>query len=55
MEGYDNRFVDHRIADIARGHATKVVRRVAALPAWTQELRPPLAMPRLAEIAAKYQ
>jgi tagaturonate reductase len=55
LERFRNPFLQHRIADIANNHATKVARRIQAFMDWVHERDPSLRMPHLAAIAQTYR
>ena len=55
LERFRNPFLQHRIADIANSHATKVARRIQAFMDWAHERDPSLRLPHLAEIALAYR
>jgi tagaturonate reductase len=38
LDRFLNPFLDHRVADIAQNHVTKVERRIAAFLDWTAEV-----------------
>ncbi|WP_312857881.1 mannitol dehydrogenase family protein [Mesorhizobium zhangyense] len=54
MERFENPFLDHRLADIASGHKTKVARRIGGFIEWAATADTNRKSPRLAAIAAKY-
>ncbi|RVU16877.1 mannitol dehydrogenase family protein [Methylobacterium oryzihabitans] len=54
MDRFLNPFLDHRLADIAQNHATKVARRVGPFLAWSREGRGAPATPVLDALAARY-
>jgi tagaturonate reductase len=53
LDRFLNPFLDHRIADIAQNHATKVERRIAAFLAWIAEGAHPPATPALDAVVAR--
>jgi tagaturonate reductase len=53
MERFANPFLDHRLSDIATGHAQKVDRRIAGFMAWVAGTGAP-PTPRLAAIAQRH-
>ena len=55
LERFRNPFLQHRLADIANNHATKVARRIQAFMDWVHERVPRLRMPHLAAIAQAYR
>ncbi len=54
MERFENPFLDHRLADIANGHETKVARRIGGFIDWTAAADAGRKSPRLAAIAARH-
>lgn len=54
MERFENPFLDHRLADIANGHKTKVARRIGGFIDWIAAADANQKSPRLAAIAARY-
>jgi tagaturonate reductase len=52
LDRFLNPFLDHRVADIAQNHVTKVERRIAAFLDWTAEVGGP-ATPVLDAVAAR--
>ena len=54
LERFRNPFLEHRVADIANNHATKVARRIQAFLDWVHERDPALRMPQLTAIAQSY-
>ncbi|MFO1075551.1 MAG: mannitol dehydrogenase family protein [Geminicoccaceae bacterium] len=53
LERFQNPFLDHKLADIAQHHATKVERRIAAFLAWSAEAGRTAPAPLLAAIVAR--
>ena len=53
LERFRNPFLDHKVADIAGGHAAKVAWRMGGFIAWVKAVSD-LPMPTLSALAAKY-
>ena len=54
IERLRNPFLNHRIADIAQNHSTKVDRRIRSFLAWVRQDDPLLRLPQLTALAAEY-